>query len=193
MNWISEEVNCYLNNWVWELIWPLMLRWFFFSLSLLLFSDPLFLGGLSHYIVSFYTILIVHLFIIQAPTWVYVPSAIFFGSPWMVVVEIALFRGLLHINTASEVATVNLMRWWQPLLLDISVFLSSLHVPEVHPYRWILLEGHLDCLNICWSIFFVFEEYKLLGLYPFIFSLRDSTLWASPNHLLLLGRIPVLK
>ena len=29
-----------------------------------LFSDPPFLGGLSHYIVSFYTILIIHLFII---------------------------------------------------------------------------------------------------------------------------------
>ena len=29
-----------------------------------LFSDPPFLGGLSHYIVSFYTILTVHLFII---------------------------------------------------------------------------------------------------------------------------------
>ena len=29
-----------------------------------LFSDPSFLGGLSHYIVSFYIILIVHLFII---------------------------------------------------------------------------------------------------------------------------------
>ena len=35
---------------------------FFFFLSL--FFDPLFLGGLSHYIVSFFTILIVHLFII---------------------------------------------------------------------------------------------------------------------------------
>ena len=29
-----------------------------------LLSDPPFLGGLSHYIISFYTILIVHLFII---------------------------------------------------------------------------------------------------------------------------------
>ena len=29
-----------------------------------IFFDPSFLGGLSHYIVSFYTILIVHLFII---------------------------------------------------------------------------------------------------------------------------------
>ena len=40
----------------------------FFLSFLSLFSDPFFLGGLSHYIFSFYTILIVHLFIIQAPT-----------------------------------------------------------------------------------------------------------------------------
>ena len=66
----------------------------------------------------------------------------------MVVVETALFRGLFHINAARKVAAVHLMRWWQPLLPDISVFLSSLHVPEVYPYRWILLEGHLNCLNI---------------------------------------------
>ena len=32
--------------------------------SFTMFFDPLFLGGLSHYIVSFYTILIVHLFIV---------------------------------------------------------------------------------------------------------------------------------
>ena len=67
----------------------------------------------------------------------------------MVVVETALFRGLLHINAVRKVTAVHLMRWWQPLLPNISVFLSSLHMPEVHPYRWILLEGHLDCLNIC--------------------------------------------
>ena len=39
---------------------------FLFFLSLI--SDHPFMGGLSHYIVSFYTIPIVHLFIIQAPT-----------------------------------------------------------------------------------------------------------------------------
>ena len=35
-----------------------------FLSSFTIFSDPPFLGGLLHYIVSFYTILIVHLFII---------------------------------------------------------------------------------------------------------------------------------
>ena len=29
-------------------------------------------------------------------------------------------------------------------LLDISVFLSSSYVHEVHPYRWKFLEGHLS-------------------------------------------------
>ena len=68
---------------------------------------------------------------------------------WMVVVETVLFRGILHINAIRKVTAVYLMRWWQFLLPDISIFLSSLHVPEVHPYRWILLEGHLNFLNIC--------------------------------------------
>ena len=41
MNWMSEKVNCYLNNWFWELIQPLVLRWFFFSLLSLFFDPPL--------------------------------------------------------------------------------------------------------------------------------------------------------
>ena len=32
-------------------------------------------------------------------------------------------------------------------LLDISAFLSFLYVPEVHPYRWKFLEGHLSRLS----------------------------------------------
>ena len=34
-------------------------------------------------------------------------------------------------------------------LLDISVFLSSSYMPEVHPYRWKFLEGHLSRLVTC--------------------------------------------
>ena len=41
MNWRSEEVNYYLNNWVWEFIQPLVLQWFFFSLFLSHFRSPL--------------------------------------------------------------------------------------------------------------------------------------------------------
>ena len=41
MNWRFEEVNYYLNDWVWELIPPLMLRWSFLYFFSLLFSIPL--------------------------------------------------------------------------------------------------------------------------------------------------------
>ena len=34
-------------------------------------------------------------------------------------------------------------------LLDIFVFLSSSYMPEVHSYRWKLLEGHLSRLVTC--------------------------------------------
>ena len=33
--------------------------------------------------------------------------------------------------------------------LDISVFLSSLYMPEVYPHRWSLLEGYLSHLGAC--------------------------------------------
>ena len=61
------------------------------------------------------------------------------------VVEKALFRGLLHINAARKVAAVHLATF----LLDISVFLSSSYVSKVHPYRWKFLEGHLSHLGTC--------------------------------------------
>ena len=34
-------------------------------------------------------------------------------------------------------------------LLDISAFLSSSYMPEVHPYRWKFLEGHLSRPSTC--------------------------------------------
>ena len=34
-------------------------------------------------------------------------------------------------------------------LLDIFAFLSSSYVPEVHPYRWKFLEGHLSRPSTC--------------------------------------------
>ena len=34
-------------------------------------------------------------------------------------------------------------------LLDISVFLFSSYAPEVHPYRWTFLEGHLSRPSTC--------------------------------------------
>ena len=82
-----------------------------FLLYSTVFSDPPLMGGSSHYIVLFQIILIVHLLFIGTFTQVHVPSDIFSDFLYTVVVEIALFRGPLHINAARKVATVHLMRW----------------------------------------------------------------------------------
>ena len=82
-----------------------------FLLSSTVFSDPPLMGGSSNYIVFFQIILTVHLLFIGTFTQVHVPSDIFSGFLYMVVVEIALFRGSFHINTARKVAVVHLMRW----------------------------------------------------------------------------------
>ena len=75
-----------------------------------------------------WTILILHLFIIWALTWVLVPLDSLFGFLWVVVVKAGLFSGLLHINVTRKVAAMYSMRWWQfflryfwvPLLLICS-------------------------------------------------------------------------
>ena len=82
-----------------------------FLLSSIVFSDPPLMGGSSHYIVFFQIILTVHLLFIGTFTQVHVPSDIFSGFLYMVVVEIALFKGSFHINAARKVAAVHLMRW----------------------------------------------------------------------------------
>ena len=43
-------------------------------------------------------------------TWVFVLSATSFGSLWVAVTKVSLFRCLLHINAARKVVTVHLMR-----------------------------------------------------------------------------------
>ena len=82
-----------------------------FLLSSTVFSDPHLIGGSSHYIVFFQIILTVHLLFIRTFTQVQVPSGIFSNFLYTVVVEIALFRGPLHINAGRKVAAVHLM-WW---------------------------------------------------------------------------------
>ena len=82
------------------------------TIILFLFSFPIYfdshlMGSLLPYIVSYLTILIVHLSIIQTFTQVSVPSVIFFGSLGMVMVENTLFRSLLHINAARKVVVVH--------------------------------------------------------------------------------------
>ena len=71
---------------------------------------------------SFWTILILHLLIIWATTWVLVPSDTLSGFLWVVVAKAALFRGLLHINVARKLATGRSMRWQQ---LFFRYFLAS--------------------------------------------------------------------
>ena len=83
-----------------------------FLSSLSIFRSPPFSGRsftLYNFFLNYPNRTLVHHL---SPTWVYVPSAIFFGSSWMVVVETALFRGLLHINAARKIVAVHLMRWW---------------------------------------------------------------------------------
>ena len=78
--------------------------------------------------------------------------------------------------------------------LDISVFLSSLYVPEIYPYHWKFLEGHLSRPSTCLTdIHPISEKANLLGLYSSTISLRDPLFWSLSNHLLLLGRIHIIK
>ena len=55
-------------------------------------------GGILLLYSPLWTILAFHLLIIQAYTWVPVPLDTLSGILWVVVTEVALFRGLVHIN-----------------------------------------------------------------------------------------------
>ena len=81
-----------------------------YSIFSLFFQSLPHWGSLTLYS-SLWTILILHLLIIWALTWVSVPSDTLFGFLWVMVAKIALFRGLLNINTARKVAVVHSMRW----------------------------------------------------------------------------------
>ena len=82
-----------------------------FLFSSTVFTDPHLMGGSSHYIVFFQIILTVHLLFIRIFTQVHVPSGIFSDFLYMVVIELALFRGPLHINAVRKIAAVHLKRW----------------------------------------------------------------------------------
>ena len=56
-------------------------------------------------------ILAVHLLIVQATTWVLVPLDILLSHLWVGAAKEALFKGLLHINVARELAVEYLMQW----------------------------------------------------------------------------------
>ena len=60
---------------------------------------------------SLWTILILHLLIIWALTWVSVPLNTLSGFLWVVIANASLFRGFLNINAARKVAVMHSMRW----------------------------------------------------------------------------------
>ena len=53
---------------------------------------------------SLWTILVLHLLVINAYTWVHVPSATLSDVLWVAVTQIALFRGFVHINGVKMLA-----------------------------------------------------------------------------------------
>ena len=55
-------------------------------------------------------ILVLHLSVVQAITWVLISSDTFTSSLWVGVTKATLFKGLLHINTARELAVEHLMQ-----------------------------------------------------------------------------------
>ena len=109
----------------------------------LLLSHPPLLGDFYILYRPFPIIWVLHLLIIQAPTWAPVPSNTLINSLWVAVAKVALFRGLLFINAARRVVVMHLMWWWQPLLRYFG-FPSVLRIWKVDysgldaPLIWIL-------------------------------------------------------
>ena len=87
----------------------------FLSSFLWFFRSPLHKGFFTLYN-SFLIILTLHLSFIWDYTWVSVPSDTSFGSLWVVVTKVSLFRCLLHINAARKVVIMHLMRRQQLFL-----------------------------------------------------------------------------
>ena len=98
-------------------------------LSLTNFQSPLHGGSLTLYS-STQTILTLHLLIIQAITWVLVPSNVPSGLLWVGIAKVTLFRGLLHINVAKVLAMVHLMGR-QQLFLELLYYHASVCFPVV--------------------------------------------------------------
>ena len=110
----------------------------------LFFQTPLHGWSLTLYS-SLWTILILHLLIIWAFTWVSVPSNTFSSFLWVVVVKATLFKGLFNINVARKVTAVYSMQWqqlflryfWVPITL-IRVWCTSLPLELPGRSHWLL-------------------------------------------------------
>jgi len=83
-------------------------------------------------------ILALHLLIVQATTWVLVPSNTFSGSLWVGVAKAVLFRGLFHINAVRKLATEQC--GGSSFLLDISQPPSIMFLLDTYPQQWSCLE-----------------------------------------------------
>ena len=90
-------------------------------LSLSLFPSPFHEESSTLYS-FFWIIFTLHMLIIWTLTWVLVPSTTFLNSLWVALAKVALFRLPFHINVASKVAVVQLIRWCQPSLRYFRVF-----------------------------------------------------------------------
>ena len=91
--------------------------------------------------ISFLIILTLLLSFIWDFTWVSVPSAMSFGSLWVVVTKVSLFRCLLHINVTRKVVTMHLMRRQQLFLRSFG--LSHLHFKSI---------GHVLLSRASWKV-----------------------------------------
>ena len=118
VNFQSEEVKSMNDDCSQISKWFILLYCFFFSLLL---PSPFHEESSTLYSL-FWIIFTLHLLIIWTLTWVLVPSATFPSSLWVAIVKVALFRRLPHINAASKVAIMHLMRWCQPSLRYFRVF-----------------------------------------------------------------------
>ena len=67
-------------------------------------SPPFLVGDLLPYMVFSWSILILHLLVILAHTWVHVPSAASSDVLWAAVTQIALSRGHVHVSGAMMLA-----------------------------------------------------------------------------------------
>ena len=79
---------------------------------------------------SFWSILVLHLLVIHAHTWVHIPSATLSDALWAVVTQIALSRGSRPHKWGQDVSCGYLIRRWQTLL-ELLLY----HAPMVGPLR----------------------------------------------------------
>ena len=149
-------------------------------------------GGSLTWYSSPWTILILHLLIIWAFTWVPVPSDTLFGFLWVVVAKTTLFRGLLNINAARKVAAVHSMRWYQ---LSLRYF-WGLIVLRCLWYRSLSLElpGRSSWLleNVFETYLSYPRRYSSSDYPPICISLIESWVWTIHYHSLVLRLLTFL-